>query len=95
MDIETMSNLIASVVVVPTVQGFKRLLPWLTQLPGVVFVMALGLALGLNWLAGFTHGGVAWLSPEHLQTSTWMALLAIGIKVTMKTKTRIWPGEKS
>lgn len=96
MDIETISNLVASGMIVPTVQGFKKLLPWLTQLPGVVFVLALGLALGLNWLAGFAHGGVAWLSPEHLQTSTWMALLAIGIKTGWKTvnKTRRLPGEK-
>ena len=96
MELETLSNLIASAVVVPTLGGMKKLIPWLGKLPALVFIFALGLALGLNYLASFAHGGVAWLGPEHLQTSSWMALLAVGIKTGMKTvkKYRTLPGEK-
>lgn len=96
MDIETMSNLIASGLIVPSLGGIKKAVPWLAQIPVLVFGIALVMALALSYGASFAHEPLDLLSPEHLQASTWMALLAIGIKTGWKTvkKGRTLPGEK-
>ena len=96
MELETMSNLIASGLIVPSLGALKRLVPRLSQIPVLVFGVAFGMAVALSYGASMAHEALTWWSPEHIQASTWMALMAIGIKTGWKTvqKHRKLPGEK-
>lgn len=96
MDVETLSTVIATTLIVPSLGGLKKLVPWFAQIPILVFSAAFGMAVLLSYGASFAHQAIVWWGPEHIQASIWMAFFGVGIKTGWKTtqKFRKLPGEK-